>query len=350
MYRDEQGVYLSKTLLTALYWIIFLTVSLFFLSGCDRGRGKPDLEGLDPYIEIKRLDRDLFLIDIDSIPLQLPEVKERYGEFLDIFSILIIRIGDPGSPAYPQHLHRLLTDYDIYRVRSEVEKVFPEIYEIEAGLETAFKHYMYYFPGYTIPRIYTYISGFNQSVVTAEAILGIGLDKYLGRDHRFYGELQLPGYQRYNMHQDKILSDCMTAWALTEFEFDESTDNLLSHIIYHGKLLYFADAMLPDQHDTLKTGFSPAQLEWCIRNETEMWTYLVENKLLFSTDARTIGRFINEGPFTSEFSRESPAKAALWLGWQIIRSYMDRNREISLEELMLDNDYQEILNKARYRP
>ena len=108
--------------------------------------------------------------------------------------------------------------------------------------------------------------------------------------------------------------------------------------------------MLPQQHDTLKTGFSLSQLEWCRRNEIMMWTYLVENKLLFSTDMRTIGRFINAGPFTRDFSRESPSRAAVWLGWQIVRSYMNRNRDVTLEELMLDNDYQGLLNLARYRP
>ena len=327
-----------------------LLIILTFMVSCTSADRRVDLEGLDPGVEILRLDIDLFEIDIDSIPQQLPWIKERYGEFFDIFNHLIIRTGNPGSPAYPQHLHRFLTDFDIYRIHSETGRVFHDLTELEAELDKAFRHYMFYFPGYAVPQIYTYISGFNQSVVTAEGIMGIGLDKYLGRDHFFYSELQLPNFQRFNMHPAKISSDCMIAWAMTEFEFDDSDDNLLSHIIYHGKLLFFADAMLPDLHDTLKTGFSLSHLEWCRGNEAQMWTYLVENKLLFSTDARTINQFINEGPFTSEFTRDSPARAAVWLGWQIVKSYMNRHKDLSLEELMLDNDYQGILNRARYRP
>ena len=328
----------------------FIILLFFSFFSCSSSGRKTDLEGIDPDISIMRLEKDLFAMDIDSIPEQLPDLEDKYGDFFEIFNHLIIRIGSTQSPAYPQHLLKFLTDFDIYRIYNEVENIFPELNELEDELENGFKHYMFYFPGYHVPQIYTYISGFNQSIVVADSILAIGLDKYLGPGHKFYAGMQLPMYQRVNMYPSRIPSDCMISWAKTEFEFDEADDNLLSHIIYQGKLLYFADAVLPHQHDTLKTGFSLSGLEWCKENERQMWTYLVENQLLFSTDAGTIGRFINEGPFTSEFSRESPARAAVWLGWQIVESYMNRNRDVSLEELMLDTDYQGILNNARYKP
>jgi hypothetical protein len=259
-----------------------------------------------------------------AYPYQLTRIKEKYGDFFEIYNHLIIRIGDTGSPAYEQQLRRFLTDFDIYRLRNETRAAFPALDDIESEIEKGFRHYMYYFPGYTVPRIYTFISGFNQSIVVADGILAIGLDKYLGPDHKFYSQLQLPLFQRNKMYADRIPADCLTGWAMTEFEFDEGKDDLLSNMIYQGKLLYFADRMLPHQHDTIKTGFTKAQLEWCRKNERQMWTYLVENKLLFSTDSKIIGTYINEGPFTSGFPRESPARAAVWLGWQIVDSYMRR--------------------------
>ncbi len=327
-----------------------LLLLLMFLSGCSSARDDVDIDGIDLSIEIFRLDRDLFKIDIDSIDQQLPVLEDKYGDFFEIYNHLIINIGTPRSPAYEQSLRRFLTDFDIYRLHNEVETVFPDLSDIENEIEKAFKRFVHYFPGYPVPQIYTFISGFNQSVVAAENMLGIGLDKYLGRDHIFYSELQLALFRRSVMYPEKIPSDCLIGWAMTEFEPDEGDDSLLSHIIYQGKLLYLADKVLPHQHDTLKTGFTLSQLEWCRRNERHMWTYLVENKLLFSTDARTTGSFINEGPFTSGFSRESPARAAVWLGWQIVNSYMQRNSHVSLENLMLDTDYQGILHNARYRP
>jgi hypothetical protein len=341
---------LNMTLLKSTIINVFIALLALLNAGCTVSGERIDLSEIDLEIEILRLDRDLFAVDIDSIPEHIPAIEKKYGEFFDIYNNLIIRIGSSRSPAYPESLKSFLTDFDIYRLHNEVERIFPDLREIEAELETAFKYYRHYFPDYTVPQIYTYISGFNQTVVAAENQFGIGLDKYLGSGHKFYYELQLPEYQRNKMHPGKIPSDCIIAWAMTEFELDDTDGHLLSHIIYHGKLLYFADAVLPEQHDTLKTGISFAGLEWCKNNERQMWTFLVENKLLFSTDARTIARFVNDGPFTSEFSRDSPGRAALWLGRQIVRSYMQRNNQVSLQELMLDNDYQGILNNARYRP
>jgi hypothetical protein len=342
---------LNKSIFPDLKLLHILVVSIALFSFCCSTREKKiDIGGIDLDIEILRLDRDLFAIEIDNIPEHLTSVSEKYGEFFEVFNHLIIRLGSHRSPAYPEYLRGFLTDFDIYRLNAEVERIFPDLANISNELELAFKRYMFYFPGYPVPDIFSYISGFNQSVVTAENILGIGLDKYMGAGHNFYHELQLPYYQRVNMHPGKIPSDCMIAWAMMEFEMDENAGNLLSHMIHHGKVLYFTDAMLPNQHDTLKAGFSLSGLEWCRKNESQMWTYLVENKLLFSTDARTINRFINPGPFTAEFTRESPGRAAVWLGWQIVRSYMKRNSHISLEELMLDTDYHAILTGARYRP
>jgi hypothetical protein len=61
--------------------------------------------------------------------------------------------------------------------------------ESERELIKAFKYYQYHFPYKELPVIYTMISGFNQSVVTAENIIGVSLDKYLGRDYNYYHQL-----------------------------------------------------------------------------------------------------------------------------------------------------------------
>jgi len=56
------------------------------------------------------------------------------------------------------------------------------------------------------------------------------------------------------------------------------------------------------------------------------------------------------GTFTSYFSKESPGRAAVWLGFRIIESYMMKNKNNSLADIMKDTDIQGILEKARYNP
>jgi len=81
-----------------------------------------------------------------------------------------------------------------------------------------------------------------------------------------------------------------------------------------------------------------------------MWQYLIENNLLFSADSFTKKKLMGEAPFTSYFSKESPGRAAVWIGFRIVESYMRHNRNITLEELMSDKDTRAILEKARYSP
>ena len=336
---------------TGYFLGVFLVLAFLFGCGEPERRDEVDLSGIELEIEIKRLEKDLFNnVDLDRVGESVGNLSDKYGDFFDIYNHLIIRIGGPDSPAYENYLKDFLTDHDINRVHMETEEVFPDLSKLEAELTEAFRRYRFFFPDYPVPEVYSYIGGFNQSIATADSILAIGLDKYLGSDHKFYNQLQLPRYKQLNMHPEKIPSDCMKAWAITEFEYVDSVDNLLSNVLYNGRIMYFKSKMLPDTPDTLLTGFTESQLEWCINNEEQMWTYLIENKLLFTTSSRDINRFVNEGPFTSEFTRESPGRAIVWLGWQIADSYMRRNPHVTLEEFMNDHDYQRILNEARYRP
>ncbi|MDX1283621.1 MAG: hypothetical protein R3182_01350, partial [Draconibacterium sp.] len=152
------------------------------------------------------------------------------------------------------------------------------------------------------------------------------------------------------MHKNKILSDAAYAWGITEFEDRVSVTNLLGNMVQSGKMMYLVDAMLPHIHDSLKIGYTGNQLEWCRNNEAQMWTYLIEKEMLYSTQRMDAVRYINDAPTTSGFPIESPGRTGVWIGWQIVRKYMKENPEITLPELMKNKDYQKILNLSRYSP
>jgi hypothetical protein len=292
----------------------------------------------------------LFKADFEKIEDSVPHYYKRYGEFFDIFNFKIIHIGDFKNPAYPDLLRSFITDYSMNKVYKETNKEFEDFSPIQLKINEAFRYYKYYFPKMPVPIVITYISGFNQSVVTSDTILGIGIDKYLGSKNEFYSQLGLTNFMRYNMHKNKIPTDCARAWAMTQFPMSDSMANLLSNIIYQGKLAFFTKALLPDGPDTLVIGMSNIHLEWCKKYEDKMWAYLVENKLLFKTDYLLISKFINDGPFTKEFGKSSPGKAVVWVGWQIVNRYMERQANVDLQELMTDNDYQKILRLSKYKP
>ena len=300
-------------------------------------------------LKVSRLEQSLFTIPIDSIPASIPRLERQYGELFDLYSSMVINIGLPENPGYPEELTRFLTDYHMNLAYKRVMEVYPDLKDIESGLGRAFYNYRKEFPDRVIPSVYTLISGFNQQIITADTILAIALDKYLGRNEEMYLRLDLANYQRQTMERKYIVSDCMKGWILTEFPYNDSIDNVLANILYEGKIMYALRQLLPATPDSLIFGYTPAQMRWCRDNTAQMWTFLVENKLLFSTDYFTISKLTGPAPFTSLFTRESPGRAVIWLGYRIISSYMKHNR-VTLEALLQDNNYQRILEKAKFKP
>ena len=330
--------------------IVFLICLTLLLASCTRNPLKINVSDVSVDLKIKHLDVDLLRLKQDQLQAAIPVLKSSYGEFFDIFTYRMIGIGGVEQSNFSEMLYSFVSDTSLIK-KLEVkvaEKI--DTIQLRKDLETAFKHYKYYFPQKEIPVIYTCISGLNQSVVISQGLIGVSLDKYLGSDSPFYASLGLPVYKRKNMLPEKIVPDLLYGWADTEWPKSDKDNNLMSHMVQQGKVMYFLDAMFPEMEDTLKIGFTQKQLEFCRKNEAKMWTYLAEQKLLFTTDRMSIKRFVDDGPYTASFSEESPGRSGVWLGWQIVRSYMKQNKEMKLADLMDNTNYQSILNQSGYQP
>jgi len=335
-----------------------ITILLFFLliapmvTSCKKNRYKVNTSSIKVNIEIRRLEKDLFSPDPGDIAITVPDLKNKYRDFLQLFSY-VINSGDVNDPSFGDQLTRFCTDKLNTEVYAAVLKLYPDISPVEKELEDAFRHYLHYFPGKKVPAVYTCITGFNNSIITSDSILGIGLDRYLGSDCEYYKRLEIYKYLSDRMTPENIVPDCIYGWGASEWDFSAlryAADNVLSEIIHEGKLKYFEKCMLPETSDELIFGFTKDQFKFCRNNEFQMWQYLIEKNLLFSTDKFTIQKLTGEAPFTSFFTNESPGKAAVWIGFRIVESYMMKNPDISLNELVTTVDIQSILEKAKYNP
>lgn len=333
-----------------MYKVFSLLPVLLILISCQRNPLKVDVSEIGLKLNLQRLDQDIFKITPENLRLKIPELKQHYGSFFDAYNLNVLALGDPSDPLYSNYLTAFLTDSVRVLSHQKIDSVFNDLTGVQKKLEEGFRHFKYYFPGKKIPQVITIVSGFNQSVVMTADAIGISLDNYLGADCPFYKSLAIPSYKRENMKAEKIPTDVLFAWGISEFLYDETNNNLLSQMIYQGKMIYFLDAMFPDEPDYLKLGYAPEKFDWCKKNESAMWTYLVEHKLLFSSERMNIVRLINPAPFTSIFSADSPGRAGIWIGWQIVKKYMKKNPGTTLPELMVNNDYQRILNESGYSP
>ncbi|MCX6321997.1 MAG: hypothetical protein NTX93_09400 [Bacteroidia bacterium] len=330
----------------------FLLLIAPAMTSCKKNHYKVNTSSINVKIEIKRLEKDLFTLNPNEIAMKVPSLKQKYNGFLQLFSY-VINTGDINDTSFGDFLIRFCTDKQNNDVYSLTMKLYPDVKAIEDELQEAFRHYIYYFPGRNIPGVFTCITGFNNSIIIGDSVLGIGLDRYLGADCVYYPRLEIYKYMAIRMTPENIVPDCMYVWGASEWEFSTlkyPTDNVITEMIHNGKLKYFEKCMLPGTADEIIFGFTPDQMKFCKNNESQMWQYLIENDLLFNSDQFTIRKLIGEAPFTSYFTNESPGRAAIWLGFSIVESYMMRNPGISIEEMMKDFDVQGILEKAKYSP
>ena len=171
--------------------ISLFSLSLLLLFSCNRSAYEVDIDNIDLEIEIKRLEKELFELSIDSITNSIPYLANNWGHFYELFNY-VINIGETKSPYYPRYINSFISDRTNREVYQAVIREFPDIDMLDKELTEAFKHYKYYFNEKTIPEIYTFISGFNTSIIIDTNILGIGLDRYLGTGCEYYAQVGLP--------------------------------------------------------------------------------------------------------------------------------------------------------------
>jgi hypothetical protein len=294
-------------------------------------------------VKIHRYDIDLFNVKDDQLQRELEALKPAYRFFLDT---------DLSDPQKLTEMTAYLENPRNLAFQEAVAGLYKNLDILESDLTNAFRHYLYYYPGRTIPRVYTYISGgdYDFPVQYADSVLLIGLDNYLGQDFKPYLSDGLPAYRVARMNSDYILTDCMKLLVDVTHPVQLPGNNLLEQMIEGGKRLYFIDAMIPQTEDRLKIGYSKAQYDWIVAHESNVWAAVIENRLLYTTDGKLIRSFMADGPFTAEFSKGAPSRLGEWLGWQIVRKYMENQPVVTLQEVMNEKDAQKILSMSGYKP
>jgi gliding motility-associated lipoprotein GldB len=313
------------------YFLIYLL--LFSLISCDKkSKIEKNVEQIPIELSVDRFDKAFF----ETKPEDLASLKTKYPFFF--------------SNKYDDKVWiDKLQNKDWRALYNEVQKKYPNFDKQTNEIEDLFKHIKYYFPETITPKVYTVIAemDYNSKAIYANDKLIIALELYLGTNHKFY---QFPEYLKQNFEERQMMPDIVSSFALTKIPLP-SDKTLLSSMIYYGKQLYLKDLLLPDYSDAERIGYKPEQITWCHENESYMWRFFIDDNLLFDTNSRLPNRFINLAPFSKfylEIDNESPGRIGQWVGWQIVRSFMENN-EVSLQD-MLKMDAKQLFEKSKYKP
>lgn len=306
-------------------------------------------------LHISRFEKDL-LDNRDSIsPALVSRYRKKYGRFFELWCTQLAGIlppdaKNPTNDEIAYNLNQYLSDRYIQEVFQDCATAFPDLNAIEEELGLMFSRYSAAFPGKPVPRVVSYASPFTSQVMTMDSTLGIGLHFYLGADYKYYGTLQLPRYMVRKMRKEYMAVDLLKGWLDSEYLNDSMQRNFISQMIYQGKLLYAMDVLLPETEDTLKTGYSAAQLRWVQDHEEKIWSFFIEQHLLYNGNPKAYIKYIQDGNTTGGFPRQAPARLGAYIGWQIVRAFMLKNPNTSLTQLFRWSDAQTLLARSGYRP
>lgn len=336
--------------------VLFLAVSLF---ACKKKKGIPDVSGIKVDIKFERFDRDFFSIDSNNILPGLNELNKKYPVLTSVFLQNILGLDSTSTLSGVKHFISLSGN-----LFDTVNTVFKNTNDIEKDFKKGFQFVKYYFPKYKVPGIVT-IAGPVDAMAQSETgptpnflgpdFLGVSLQFYLGKEFSVYSdpffiENVAPGYRSRRFDKEYIIADAMQLIVSDIFPDKSGSKPLIEQMVEKGKQWYLLDKFLPTTPDSIKTGYTEQQLNWCRENEGLIWSYIVKNEDLYSLNPAIIQTYIGEGPFTQGFSQElSPGNMGQWIGWQIIKKFVSKNPGLKPEEIM-NTEVSKILSEAKYKP
>ncbi len=310
-------------------------------------------------VEFRRLDKELTGLNYANSASEFAKLKDVYAandssdmNFLDIYTEAVLNIGNVDQMETRNIIQKFATGKPYCEFFQDADSVFPDMSAEKQELDNAFSILKTNLPDMNVPKQYVAIvSGFYSNVLCTKSRLGFSLEYYLGANYPNYKYVDgLYDYMICNYRREKLVSDGVFCWLSTEYEFKESAPTLLQKIIYLGKLVYLTSVSLPNEDLHTILGYTPDQYEWCCQNEAQMWHYMAENKHLFNTDRLTVGKYCDPAPSTAFFPQDSPGRSGLFVGYNIVQAYLDANTNVTLQELMNNNDASEILEMSGYNP
>ncbi|AUC86062.1 gliding motility lipoprotein GldB [Polaribacter sp. ALD11] len=315
------------------FFLVILAVLFSFFACNTNNINKIDVSKVDVNFEVKRFDVDFYTSERQD----LDKLKTKYPYFFPK--------GITDSISFSK-----MNNKDEQELFIETQNIYKDISPLEEELRSLFKHVKYYNPNFLAPDVITMLTNidYDSRVIYADSLLIVSLDVYLGKNHDFYADY--PKYIKENNTKEHLIVS--VGEAIIEKQIQNSKErSFVGKMIHEGKKMYVLDRYLPNVSNKEKIGYEEDKLNWVLSNEAQIWSYFIEKKILFSTDIKLNKRFLETAPFSKfymEHDNLSPGKVGVWVGWQIVRSYMNHN-DVSLQELLKINEL-DLFKKSKYKP
>ena len=332
--------------------ILFFLILIFFI-GCTDSKD-PDVSKIKVDIPIERFDKDFFSIDTNNTAAGLTELMKEHPDFYIDFMQQIL--GVSGSDT-----NKVTLDVSKFFIRGyssmyqSLSKQYGDANWLQKDIQEAFQYVKYYFPDYKTSKIILFLGPLDApGVALTGSGIAVGLHQFGGKDFSAYQSMEaqqlFPAYISRRFEPQYIVVNCMKAVIEDIYPERSGAKGLVEQMIEKGKQRWLLDKFLPVTPDSLKTGFTKLQLNWCEANEGLVWNDIITTqKDLYTKDPMAIQNYIGEAPFTQSLGPSSPGNIGQWIGWQIVKKFADKNSSMSVSDV-LKTDARKILEEAKYKP
>jgi hypothetical protein len=339
-----------------------LVSGLLAFSGCDDGQTDIPLDEVNMDLQVYRLDEELYAASKQLAEQGNVAPKALFdAHFQDTKGFVTDwMFGGNDSIATDSLVGQAMMEFagDSHG-RQLLDSIHTKLggIDLKAMLEPPLKRYKYYFPDKGTPVVVGYVDGFPPTaqagmdqIFISPTYLGIGLHYFMGPQFRYYPE-DLPKYIRRRCTPEHIASIVVHKLADGNVPPPDISKNpvLIDFVICEGIKMYFVDKLLgPAVHDTIKLFYQAEQMDWANLYEGRVYKDLVAE--LYNGSAELQRRYIEDSPFTSQLNRASAPRLGQFIGWRIVKAYMEKHPETSLDALVQMRDFQKLFKDSGYRP
>lgn len=256
------------------------------------------------------------------------------------------RLGDAAEVLFAVSGYGPLTDSALHAYNRNpairlhdraMDSVWADLGLVEKALGRVKFGFEKLFPENQFPEVYSIVSPFNQSVFTADSVLFVGLNHYLGVDYPPYS--YFPDYIRVRKVPGRIIPDIAEATVRGAYPYESLAEypTVLSRLLYEGAVTE-AVMQVCGLSEQQALGYDDESMKWAEANEHQVWQTMAERKMIFSTDPQLAAMLVSPAPFTSPINSQSPGAIGRFIGHRIIASLLDRHA-ISLPELLSSDFY-----------
>ena len=315
---------------------------VFLIESCGQKKCR-EVEPLESTLDLKviRTEHELFasksVEDVTVYLKKYPELATYFWHGYDYPSDSVL-----ASRIFPQIQHP-----SVDTVYKESVKAFEKMNKVEKDLSEAFGRLKLFYPHAKTPKIYSAVSVFYNDLFISDSLIVLGLDHFIG-DDATYEPQDIPDYILARYDKEHLPSIVMQ-FVAGHYVRAGKNQSLLSDMIDFGKTYYLNSQLMPCTPDSILMGYTSRQMKDIKANREVIWANFVENELLYDTDHFIKKKFLSERPNVYEIGEDCPGRIGIWIGWEIVKSYM-ANNDIDIVELMDDTDHHKIFELSGYKP